>query len=123
MKTEEYDESKVLSEYLTRNFSELMTDLERRRYELALTRAKAKHSDAAAERAERLPAGIAGACADAATASLRQFQALGTKLRQRILRDVWAGRVIINRCPACSRIVKTPLARQCLWCGCDWHRT
>jgi len=27
----------------------------------------------------------------------------------------------ISRCPVCERIVKTPLARQCLWCGHDWH--
>ena len=31
------------------------------------------------------------------------------------------GQVVVNRCPECSRIVKTPLARQCLWCGYDWH--
>lgn len=27
----------------------------------------------------------------------------------------------INRCPECSRIVRTPTAQQCLWCGYDWH--
>ena len=26
-----------------------------------------------------------------------------------------------NRCPACDRIVRTPAARQCLWCGHAWH--
>ncbi|WP_146589050.1 hypothetical protein [Posidoniimonas polymericola] len=29
--------------------------------------------------------------------------------------------VFINRCPACQRIVRTPVAKQCLWCGHDWH--
>jgi hypothetical protein len=28
----------------------------------------------------------------------------------------------INRCPRCHRVVRTPLARQCFWCGHDWHR-
>lgn len=27
----------------------------------------------------------------------------------------------VNRCPLCSRIVATPRAKQCLWCGHDWH--
>ena len=27
-----------------------------------------------------------------------------------------------NRCPRCSRILRTPQARQCFWCGHDWHR-
>jgi hypothetical protein len=27
----------------------------------------------------------------------------------------------INRCPRCARIVRAPKARQCLWCGHDWH--
>jgi len=29
--------------------------------------------------------------------------------------------VILNRCPKCSRIVRTPKAKQCLWCFHDWH--
>jgi rRNA maturation endonuclease Nob1 len=28
---------------------------------------------------------------------------------------------VINRCPACKRIVRTPRAQHCLWCGHDWH--
>ena len=26
-----------------------------------------------------------------------------------------------NRCPICNCIVRTPAARQCLWCGHAWH--
>jgi len=122
MKTEDYDESKVLNEFLTRNFFELMTDLERRSYDLALKREKADHSSAAAE---RLPVWIAAAAAgaDAETMSLQGRQALSARFGQRIQRDLWGGQIVINRCPRCSRIVKTPLARQCLWCGYDWHDT
>jgi ssDNA-binding Zn-finger/Zn-ribbon topoisomerase 1 len=29
--------------------------------------------------------------------------------------------VMINRCPRCRRIVRTPRAEQCFWCGNDWH--
>ena len=27
----------------------------------------------------------------------------------------------VNRCPRCLRVARTPLARQCFWCGHDWH--
>lgn len=27
----------------------------------------------------------------------------------------------INRCPACNRVARTPVARQCMWCKHDWH--
>jgi hypothetical protein len=30
-------------------------------------------------------------------------------------------KIIFNRCPRCSRITKTPNARQCRFCGHDWH--
>jgi hypothetical protein len=26
-----------------------------------------------------------------------------------------------NRCDKCHRLARTPVARQCLWCGHDWH--
>jgi hypothetical protein len=27
----------------------------------------------------------------------------------------------INRCPRCPKVLRTPAAMQCFWCGCDWH--
>lgn len=32
-----------------------------------------------------------------------------------------ATELVLNRCPRCDRIVRTPKARQCLWCFHDWH--
>jgi hypothetical protein len=32
-----------------------------------------------------------------------------------------AVQALINRCPRCHRIVRTPQALQCFWCGYDWH--
>jgi hypothetical protein len=29
--------------------------------------------------------------------------------------------VFVNRCSKCQCIVATPRAKQCLWCGYDWH--
>ncbi|MBJ6760071.1 hypothetical protein JGU66_04800 [Myxococcaceae bacterium JPH2] len=40
--------------------------------------------------------------------------------RNRVLKD-HAQDIHINRCGQCNRIVRTPKARQCFWCGYDWH--
>ena len=42
------------------------------------------------------------------------------RIRDRILREL-ADVVVVNRCPQCSRVVRTPLARQCQWCKYKWH--
>ena len=47
----------------------------------------------------------------------RQFQ-LTTAAR--ILRDS-ADEVFFNRCPVCGELARTPTAKQCRYCGHDWH--
>jgi len=39
---------------------------------------------------------------------------------QRVLRE-HGDKVFLNRCPRCARLVRTPKAQQCPWCGHDWH--
>jgi hypothetical protein len=39
---------------------------------------------------------------------------------QRVLK-AHSDQMHIRRCPRCNRIVASPNARQCLWCGFDWH--
>src|SRR5688572_21499233 len=43
-------------------------------------------------------------------------EAFRRRTAQRILRD-HGDEILINRCPQCQRIVKSPKAQQCLWCG------
>lgn len=31
------------------------------------------------------------------------------------------GEVFLNTCPKCSRLTRTPQAKQCRFCGHDWH--
>jgi len=38
----------------------------------------------------------------------------------RILRE-HRDEIRVNRCPRCNRIVASPNAKQCLWCGHNWH--
>lgn len=56
-----------------------------------------------------------------AAALLRDgWEVFRRRLRDRILRD-HGHAISIHRCPACQRILRTPLARQCFWCGLDWQ--
>ncbi len=47
-------------------------------------------------------------------------EAFRRRAAQRVLRD-HGSEVVVNRCPQCNRVVRTPKAQQCLWCGHDWH--
>lgn len=49
-------------------------------------------------------------------------QAFHRRVLDRLLAAEKSGKRSINRCPRCSRIVRTALAKQCLWCGHDWHQ-
>jgi hypothetical protein len=45
---------------------------------------------------------------------------------ERVLDRIWAdhqSEFDITRCAECGRILKSPLAKQCLWCGHDWHKS
>jgi hypothetical protein len=35
--------------------------------------------------------------------------------------DVRRDEIRENRCDKCHRLARTPVAKQCLWCGHDWH--
>ena len=39
---------------------------------------------------------------------------------QRILKDN-PNEVEFNLCPLCNKLARTPQAKQCRWCGYDWH--
>ena len=44
--------------------------------------------------------------------------------RQLIAAGLYAGHggeSLFNRCPHCQRLGRTPLAKQCRYCGHDWH--
>lgn len=117
----EYDEDLVLTNYVWDHFRSLMSTFELQvgsaitwreksaRYENPKTVAKMrKHFGGADDPA------VQAALSDGPEAYRR-------KVRDRILREHTA-QVFINRCPKCQRVVRTPKAKQCFWCGHDWHR-
>jgi hypothetical protein len=44
---------------------------------------------------------------------------LKLKIAKRLLKD--SGDEIINNCPKCGLLARTPRAKQCRYCGYDWH--
>ncbi len=115
----EYDEERELTRYVWDHYQELMTEFEQRVgwAHLAEGKAAAGHQGVAEFILRRRS--IAGD-PEAEAALADGVEAF----RQRVCRRVLAERgaeAFVNRCPRCRRVVRTPRARQCLWCGFDWH--
>jgi hypothetical protein len=116
-----YDEEAEATRYIWRYCTHIMTDFERRAGRAAMGREKVAamenaHQTTARKLSERW--GLVGdpeidSALSAGTEAFRRSVCL------RILSE-W-GDQIINRCPRCRRIVRTPQASQCFWCGHDWH--
>jgi hypothetical protein len=114
----EYNERDALGAYLTRHLTSLMTDFERRCYRLGVMREKAEASPDSRV-AERLRAEWQEADQEVREALADGVGALRERIVERVQRE--RGALSVNRCPRCDRIARTPLAKQCFWCGHDWH--
>ena len=121
----EYDETQQREQYLLRNGRRFMTPLERRAQDLGILREKARDPSRSPALRARLMAEyeanvdpevcqLTGDC-------LEDLLAFQQRVAERISSEFGSGNLTFNRCPACNCITKTPLARQCLWCGHDWH--
>ena len=117
----DYDEDTVLTRYVWDHCQHLMTDFERRIGTAVLIRLKSDvYNDAnpLADANDWLKEhGLDDDAAREAIAHPQQFRA---RVRDRLLAEC-ADDVFINRCTECRKVVATPEARQCLWCGHDWH--
>jgi hypothetical protein len=108
----QYDEDDVLTNYVWHNYHGLLTLPERQWANAA--RLRAKGFDVGDGLIRRRLEQLAGDySAQAAHLTWRS-------IRDRLLRD-HADEITIHRCPECERILRTPKARQCLWCGNNWH--
>jgi hypothetical protein len=96
--------------YVVRFYAHLMTDTEWKAQSHLFATAKAM--DCSDETAQREALSLAND-------RYHQFQ-LTTAAR--ILRDS-ADKVFFNCCPLCGELARTPSAKQCRYCGHDWHGT
>jgi predicted RNase H-like HicB family nuclease len=114
-----YDEEEELRRYIWGFCKHLLTDLERRADHVAFVRAKYSGADREEERRFWLKNNGVTESPDVDRVLSAGWEAFRESVFQRIVSE--RGESILNRCPRCRRIVKTPKARQCLWCGHDWH--
>jgi len=113
-----YDEDEVLTDYVWRQCHTHFTDFEHMGWKAVQAREKA-----AAVESTRIKRMVvekwAGDNDPNVIAALAQgVEAFRLAVRDRVLRD---HPELINRCPQCRRIARTPRARQCRWCLYDWH--
>ena len=115
-----YEEGVELRPYIWRNYRHALTDREKGLHDAAMLELKARHarSESSAARIRGMP----GYFFDADVASIAE-SGLAFYVRQcceRLLRD-YEDQIRINRCERCKRIVASPIACACLWCGHHWY--
>jgi hypothetical protein len=115
----EYNEDRELTRYVWDYFQNRMTDFERRVGLAIIGRQKA--ANAGADAAHPLMARWGLTDDPEVNAALANGpEDFRRRVSLRVLAEA-GDEVFVNRCPQCSRVVRTPKARQCFWCGFDWH--
>ena len=107
-----YDEDRELNRYVFTNYRGFLSRLESRADIVAIARLKGSRPG------EIVSLQHGGPEVDALLAD--GHDAFQMRVRTRILAE-HSAEIFLNRCPNCHRLVRTPLAKQCLWCGYDWH--
>jgi hypothetical protein len=115
----EYDDERELTRYIWDFYGQLMTPFEQRvgMAHLAAGKATIGHPEVAAIILRKH--GITGD-PEAEAALSDGVEAFRQRVCHRVLAEHGV-EVFVNRCLSCERVVRTPKARQCFWCGFNWH--
>lgn len=116
---DKYDEEAELTLYIWDHFRNLMTSIEKLTNKAISVDQKSQHASPELARKMRERWGSLED-PDIAEALKDGVEAFRRSVKDRVIQDS-GDEVFINRCPECQRILTTPKARQCLWCGYDWH--
>ena len=114
-----YDEDRELTTYIWNNYFQLLTPKESLGSKAMLATDKAESSSPSMRRLIRERYGHIDD-PEVAYMFTDGTEAFRDRVRDRILREC-GDEIIVNRCSECSKIVRTPKAQQCFWCGHDWH--
>lgn len=123
----EYGDESELDRYVRRNFIHLLHEDELELYRDMLLKEKiepASTGDVQEQLRKQLAHGIHRLSKGEAIEGIALlFGDLAQEHKKRIdpLIQELKQKLVPNRCPKCNKIVRTPEARQCLWCGADWH--
>jgi hypothetical protein len=115
-----YDDEAAVRTYLESYWLWYMTDFEKSCRTLGARRAKAL-LDPTSGWSQGVLAEWKRAEDEVRTALEGGLTEFERRIRERVLRAFQNGGSVVNRCPLCRRVVRTPLARQCLWCDPDWR--
>ena len=113
----EYAEEHELGRYVWKNYSHALTDCEQATHIAVVLKLKATNPSfepVVARYCERHSLGVE--VATFANRGLKGLHAFEKKCCGRLLRE-HGSQIYINRCERCHRIVATPVACVCLWCG------
>jgi hypothetical protein len=116
----EYSEDYELRRYIWRNYRHALTEREHALHAAAVLEIKARNAstpDLAANLRQK-PGYFLNAEIEAIVES--GLGAFERQCHERLLKD-YADQIFINRCERCSRIVASPIACACLWCGHHWY--
>jgi hypothetical protein len=117
-----YKETDVLTWYVWHNLQHLMTSDDRRIGLAAVARMQAAitEDEKVAHMLLKGPGRLGAPEVDLAIA--RGPESFRIEVAVRLLADPTA-LASVRRCPRCNRVARTPKAKQCFWCGHDWHDT
>jgi hypothetical protein len=114
-----------VARYVVRFHDHLLTDVERRtqRHLFATMKATKGRSDRAAQVEAQKSKALSKLLSDEpevlqlARDGHREFE---MRTAARLLAD-FGDQVFFNYCPRCGKLARTPTAKQCRYCGNDWH--
>jgi hypothetical protein len=114
-----------LAHYIVRFHHDLLADTERRaRWHLFATmKATEGRSDLAAQSEAKNYKPLSrhlSSDPDVLRLASHGYEAFLLRTAQRILQDS-ADKLLLNYCPQCGKLARTPTARQCRFCGYEWH--
>jgi len=115
-----YNDEHAITDYVLRHYAELATSEERLVLKAISARQKAEGVQMpilARMLREKWGQSANNKINEALTNGVDAYR---SSLASRLLRDN-PDTIHLNRCPGCMRLVRTPAAQQCLWCGEDWH--
>ncbi len=116
----EYHEAYELRRYIWRNYNHALTEREHAVHQAALLERKARHarSDSVAARLREMPGYFFDA--DVAAVAESGLSVFEQQCCDRMLHE-HSRQIYINRCERCNRIVASPVACACVWCGHHWY--
>jgi hypothetical protein len=113
-----YDEGQLLSDYVWNHCYAEMTESDRSAVRAIQLLQKANIVGNASVKNQILRLMERESILDFAKSSENDIEGLKSVIRNRVLE---ANPHLINRCPKCFKVTRTPRAKQCRWCYHDWH--